>query len=132
MPGANERDKYTQIRWGKEDGRSHFGRDPEGMWLAETAVDYATQEALVAQGIKFIILAPSQAERCRTLATEENPDPQWVSVGNGDRDATRPYRCYLNAGGDGDRSEPAYIEIFFDDGPISNDMGFRSSRNKQP
>ncbi|MFM8003809.1 MAG: glycoside hydrolase, partial [Dolichospermum sp.] len=51
LPLANERDKYTQIRWGKEDFRSRFGRDPEGMWLAETAVDYATLEALVAENI---------------------------------------------------------------------------------
>src|SRR4028118_891558 len=40
MPLANERDKYTQVRWGIADFRSRFGRDPEGMWLAETAVDY--------------------------------------------------------------------------------------------
>ena len=42
LPLANDRDKLTQIRWGKADFRSRFGRDPEGMWLAETAVDYAT------------------------------------------------------------------------------------------
>jgi alpha-amylase/alpha-mannosidase (GH57 family) len=40
MPLANQRDKQTQIRWGKADFRSRFGRDPEGLWLAETAVDY--------------------------------------------------------------------------------------------
>ena len=123
MPLANERDKYTQIRWGKEDFRSHFGRDPEGMWLAETAVDYATLEALVAEGIKFIILAPSQAQRCRPLATEEDPYPQWAEVGGGEIDATRPYRCYLQGGGD------RYIDIFFYDGPISNDMGFSDVLN---
>ncbi|MGB3760630.1 MAG: glycoside hydrolase, partial [Rivularia sp. (in: cyanobacteria)] len=39
MPLASERDKYSQIRWGKTDFRSRFGRDPEGMWLAEAAVD---------------------------------------------------------------------------------------------
>ena len=127
MPLANERDKYTQIRWGKEDFRSHFGRDPEGMWLAETAVDYATLEALVAEGIKFIILAPSQGSRCRPLATDVNPDPHWSEVGGGEIDATRPYRCYLKA--KDDSSERPYIDIFFYDGPISNDMGFSDVLN---
>ncbi len=116
LPLANERDKYTQIRWGKADFRSRFGRDPEGMWLAETAVDYPTLEVLVAEGIKFIILAPSQAERCRELPNEENPDPEWHEVGGSQIDPTRPYRCFLPEG--------KYIDIFFYDGPISRDMGF--------
>ena len=116
LPLANERDKYTQIRWGKADFRSRFGRDPEGMWLAETAVDYPTLEALVAEEIKFIILAPSQAERCRKLPSEKNPDPEWHEVGGSQIDPTRPYRCFLPNG--------KYIDIFFYDGPISRDMGF--------
>ncbi|MEP0853822.1 DUF3536 domain-containing protein [Funiculus sociatus GB1-A4] len=140
MPLANERDKQTQIRWGKEDFRSRFGRDPEGMWLAETAVDYATLEALVAEGIKFIVLAPSQAERCRLIPTDEQPVTQWLEVGGSQIDPTRPYRCYLtgNRGlGIGDwelgdhlpspTTDPQslpYIDIFFYDGPISRDMGF--------
>jgi len=140
MPLANERDKQTQIRWGKEDFRSRFGRDPEGMWLAETAVDYATLEALVAEGIKFIVLAPSQAERCRLIPTDEQPVTQWLEVGGSQIDPTRPYRCYLNGNrglaiGDwelGDRLPSSttdsqslpYIDIFFYDGPISRDMGF--------
>ncbi|MTJ53301.1 DUF3536 domain-containing protein [Anabaena sp. UHCC 0253] len=123
LPLANERDKYTQIRWGKEDFRSRFGRDPEGMWLAETAVDYATLEALVAEGIKFIILAPSQAQRCRPLSTEDNPDSQWHEVGGNQIDPTRPYRCYLDSKESAKKSTP-YIDIFFYDGPISRDMGF--------
>lgn len=120
MPLANERDKYTQIRWGKEDFRSRFGRDPEGMWLAEAAVDYATLEALVAEGIRFIILAPSQAQRCRAIPTDEQPVTQWHEVGGSQIDATRPYRCFL-PGADPSRD---YIDIFFYDGPISRDMGF--------
>jgi alpha-amylase/alpha-mannosidase (GH57 family) len=116
LPLANERDKYTQIRWGKEDFRSRFGRDPEGMWLAETAVDYPTLEALVDEGIKFIILAPSQAERCRPFPTEEHPDPHWLEVGGSQIDPNRPYRCFIADG--------RYIDIFFYDGPISRDMGF--------
>jgi alpha-amylase/alpha-mannosidase (GH57 family) len=122
MPLANERDKYTQIRWGKEDFRSRFGRDPEGMWLAETAVDYATLQALVAEGIRFIILAPSQALRCRPLSTESDPHPQWQEVGGSQIDPTRPYRCYLK--GNQATTNTDYIDIFFYDGPISRDMGF--------
>ncbi len=127
MPLANERDKLTQIRWGKADFRSRFGRDPEGMWLAETAVDYATLAALVAEGIKFIILAPSQAQRCRPLPTSEQLDPTWNAVGGGQIDPTRPYRCYLPENRDAagnPTTATAYIDIFFYDGPISRDMGF--------
>ncbi|WP_414530820.1 DUF3536 domain-containing protein [Nodularia chucula] len=124
MPLANERDKYTQIRWGKADFHSRFGRDPEGMWLAETGVDYETLEALVAEGIRFIILAPSQAQRCRPLPTDHDPQPEWQEVGGGQIDPTRPYRCYLKpSNGDQHNSRP-YIDIFFYDGPISRDMGF--------
>ncbi|HEY9665558.1 MAG TPA: DUF3536 domain-containing protein [Coleofasciculaceae cyanobacterium] len=121
LPLANERDKYTQIRWGKEDFRSRFGRDPEGMWLAETAVDYPTLNALVDEGIKFIILAPSQAERCRLIPTDEQPVTQWHEVGGSQIDPTRPYRCFLADG--------RYIDIFFYDGPISRDMGFSDALN---
>jgi alpha-amylase/alpha-mannosidase (GH57 family) len=138
MPLANEKDKYTQIRWGKADFRSRFGRDPEGMWLAETAVDYSTLEALIKEGIRFIILAPSQAQRCRPLPNAENSHPEWHEVGGSQIDPTRPYRCYLkpNLSRSGSplstakiniaESQPdcPYIDIFFYDGPISRDMGF--------
>jgi alpha-amylase/alpha-mannosidase (GH57 family) len=116
LPLANERDKQTQIRWGKEDFRSRFRRDPEGMWLAETAVDRPTLQVLIAEGIRFIVLAPSQAERCRPLPTEDNPVPEWCEVGGSQIDPTRPYRCFI--------SDQEYIDIFFYDGPISRDMGF--------
>ncbi|GBF80368.1 DUF3536 domain-containing protein [Aphanothece sacrum] len=116
LPLGNERDKYTQIRWGKEDFRNRFGRNPEGMWLAETAVDYDTLEVLINEEISFIILAPSQAKRCRPFATEEQPSPQWHEVGGAQIDPTRPYRCFIKDG--------RYIDIFFYDGPISGDMGF--------
>jgi alpha-amylase/alpha-mannosidase (GH57 family) len=116
LPLANHQDKITQIRWGKADFRDRFGREPEGMWLAETAVDYATLEALIEEEIKFIILAPSQAQRCREMAPEDDSATQWQEVGGQQIDPTRPYRCFV----EGDR----YIDIFFYDGPISRDMGF--------
>lgn len=143
MPLANERDKHTQIRWGKEDFRTRFGRDPEGMWLAETAVDAATLKALVAEGIRFIVLAPSQAQRCRPLPNPDDPQPEWLEVGGSQIDPTRPYRCYLKStlstassplssmkDGAISDTDPVslqalpYIDIFFYDGPISRDMGF--------
>lgn len=140
LPLSNELDKYTQIRWGKADFRARFGRDPEGMWLAETAVDYATLAVLVAEGIKFIVLAPSQAQRCRPIPTPDHPDPDWIEVGGSQIDPVQPYRCYLKGNGEwgmGSRKEKdcqtplptahaplPYIDIFFYDGPISRDMGF--------
>ncbi|MEN9520683.1 MAG: hypothetical protein RLZZ381_3271 [Cyanobacteriota bacterium] len=121
LPLANQRDKITQIRWGKADFRDRFGREPEGMWLAETAVDYPTLEALIEEDIKFIILAPSQAQKCRVMATEAEPEAKWHEVGGQQIDPTRPYRCFV----DRDR----YIDIFFYDGPISRDMGFNDVLN---
>lgn len=122
MPLANDRDKHTQIRWGKADFVARFGRDPEGIWLAETAVDYPTLEALVDEGFRFTILAPSQVQRCRPIPSPEHPSLDWYEVAGGQIDPTRPYRCYLpSVHPDGSQR---YIDIFFYDGPISRDMGF--------
>jgi alpha-amylase/alpha-mannosidase (GH57 family) len=118
MPLANQRDKHTQIRWGIADFRSRYGRNPEGMWLAETAVDYETIATLIDEGINFIILAPSQAERCRLIPDAVNLQPQWQEVGGSQIDPTRPYRCFI------DEARYKYVDIFFYDGPISRDMGF--------
>ncbi|MEN3060089.1 MAG: hypothetical protein ABC542_05400, partial [Candidatus Methanosuratincola petrocarbonis] len=38
MPLASSRDKRTQVIWGVRDFMHRFGREPEGMWLPETAV----------------------------------------------------------------------------------------------
>jgi alpha-amylase/alpha-mannosidase (GH57 family) len=128
MPLANQRDKYTQVRWGKADFKARFGRDPEGMWLAEAGVDYPTLEVLIEEGIRFIVLAPSQAQRCRPLAeaaSEAETSLVWQEVGGGQIDPTRPYRCFLPGG----NRERDYIDIFFYDGPISRDMGFNDVLN---
>jgi len=60
LPLATKQEKETEIIWGIEDFRHGFGRDPEGMWLPETAVDLETLGLLTDQGIKFTILAPWQ------------------------------------------------------------------------
>jgi alpha-amylase/alpha-mannosidase (GH57 family) len=127
MPLANRRDKLTQIRWGKADFYSRFGRETEGMWLAETAVDYETLTCLVEEGIKFIILAPSQAMRCRAILSDIQTERNglqipWQEVSGSQIDPTRPYRCFLPA--QLGETKRLYIDIFFYDGPISRDMGF--------
>ncbi|WP_008310392.1 DUF3536 domain-containing protein [Leptolyngbya sp. PCC 6406] len=122
LPLANERDKRTQLRWGKADFVSRFGREPEGIWLAETAIDYPTLEALADEGFKFTILAPSQAQRCRPIAPGDQGENPWHEVGGGQIDPTRPYRCFLpSRHPDGSQR---YVDLFFYDGPISRDMGF--------
>jgi len=110
MPLANPQDKKTQIVWGIKDFEHRFQRFPEGMWLAETAVDVETLDLLAEQGIKFTILEPHQAARFRPMG-----DEQWME---GDLDPTRSYLCRLPSG----RS----IAIFFYDGPISRAVAFEN------
>ncbi|NJM96714.1 MAG: DUF3536 domain-containing protein [Phormidesmis sp. RL_2_1] len=119
LPLANHRDKVTQVRWGIADFQRRFGRDPEGMWLAETAIDHDTLQVLASEGIAFIVLAPSQAAYCRRFGLADGFD-EWQSVDQGEIDPTRPYRCFLPEQPNGRN----YIDIFFYDGPISGDMGF--------
>ena len=65
MPLASRRDALTQIRWGIADFESRFGRKPEGMWLAETAVNRSVLDLMASEGIKFTVLAPIQCARVR-------------------------------------------------------------------
>ena len=116
MPLANERDKRTQVIWGIKDFESRFKRLPEGMWLPETAVDVATLETLAAFGIKFTILAPSQAKRIRRIN-----EKTWKDVAKASFDIQRPYSCPLPSG--------KRITIFFYDGPISHDLAFAGLLN---
>ena len=70
MPLCNRRDKETQVKWGIYDFEKRFKRKPEGMWLAETAVDYKTLEVLAEHDIKFTVLAPRQAKAFRKIGEE--------------------------------------------------------------
>ena len=63
LPLASRRDKVTEVRWGIADFRRRFRREPEGMWLPETAVDEETLDVLAAEGIRFTVLAPHQVEQ---------------------------------------------------------------------
>jgi alpha-amylase/alpha-mannosidase (GH57 family) len=111
LPLANQRDKHTQILWGMRDFQHRFRRDPEGMWLPETAVDVDTLEELSACGIKFTILAPHQAGKMRA-----DSGGQWINLYGQGIDSRRPYICHLPSG----RS----IALFFYDGAVSRAVAF--------
>lgn len=108
MPLANRRDKETQVVWGIRDFEHRFGRKPEGMWLAETAVDTETLEVLAENGITFTILAPRQAKAYRKIGAKD-----WKEG----IDTRRPYLCHLPSG--------KSIHLFFYDGERSQDVAFK-------
>lgn len=113
MPLANEHDKETQIKWGIRDFEYRFGRKPEGMWLAETAVDDDTLRILEANGIKFTILSPYQANKFK-----KKGDKEWTDVSWGNIDPARSYKYNI-------KSAPGKsIDLFFYDGAISRSVAF--------
>ena len=137
MPLASERDARTQIRWGIADFEHRFGRKPEGMWLAETAVSRSILDLLAQERIKFTILAPHQCARVRKLpgavalkragvsvegaiAPEATAAP-WAETPDASVDTTQPYIVQLDEG----RS----IAVFFYDGPASRSIAFEGLLN---
>jgi alpha-amylase/alpha-mannosidase (GH57 family) len=142
MPLASSRDALTQIRWGIADFEFRFGRRPEGMWLAETAVSRSVLDLMASEGIKFTILAPSQCARFRKIQATQptadalvpteaaeaasTPDPSvdlhaWTHTLDAAVDTTHPYLINLDEG----RS----IAVFFYDGPTSRAIAFEGLLN---
>lgn len=117
MPLANRRDKETQIVWGLQDFELRFGRKPEGMWLAETAVDLETLELLAEYGLRFTVLSPYQAHSARRISRSK-----WRNVSDGSIDPSMAYRISLPSR----RS----FALFFYDGPISRAVAFEGLLDK--
>ena len=145
MPLASQRDAVTQIRWGIADFESRFGRKPEGMWLAETAVNRSVLDLMAKEGIKFTVLAPVQCARVRRMATRPetavagsepvsadsaglalDPGPRpapgdWIGTPDATVDPTQAYRVELDEG--------RTINVFFYDGPGSRAIAFEGLLN---
>jgi alpha-amylase/alpha-mannosidase (GH57 family) len=109
LPLCSRRDKVTQVRWGLADFRRRFGRDAEGLWLPETAVDRETLEVLAEEGVRFTLLAPDQAASVRERGGDWEPGADRL-------DSRQAYRW---DGGSG-RS----LALFFYDGGISQAIAF--------
>ncbi|MBR1604110.1 MAG: DUF3536 domain-containing protein, partial [Synergistaceae bacterium] len=116
MPLANRRDKETQVKWAVRDFKKRFGRMPEGMWLAECAVDTETLEVLAENNIKFTVLSPYQAEAVRFAGRDE-----WIDVRGGSVDTRCAYKCKLPSG--------KSIALFFYDGLLSQKIAFQGLLN---
>jgi alpha-amylase/alpha-mannosidase (GH57 family) len=121
MPLASERDARTQIRWGIVDFEHRFGRKPEGMWLAETAVNRSVLDLMAHAGLSYTILAPHQCARVRPIAKSGSADETWDETPNATVDPTRPYLVKL----DGGRS----MTVFFYNGPASRAVAFEGALN---
>ena len=107
------------------------------MWLPETAVDSESLDLLAQNGIRFVLLAPHQCARIRSLAApapapvvkatasakEQKPpaEPAWTETPNASVDTTRPYVVRLKEG--------RTIAVFFYDGPRSRAIAFEGLLN---
>ena len=120
MPLASPEDRITQIRWGIRDFETHFGRKPEAMWLAETAINMDVVVDLIREGIRFTILSPTQAECFRPLDVK---NAEWKGCENTDIDTTRPYRIYT-VDADGQTICDGYLDVFFYNPWLSSAVGF--------
>ena len=98
LPLCNERDRLTQVLWGLADFRFRFGREPESLWLPETAANDQVLALLIEQGLRYVILAPNQ--------------------GKGAVDSSRPYRFSHP-----DRSGRS-LAVFFYNGPLARAIAF--------
>ncbi len=112
LPLAEYNDKVTQVLWGIEDFKYRFKREPEGMWLPETAANSETLEVLAQHNIKFTILSPFQAKKVRNIEGDEN----WYDIHNGQIDPSQGYIYKLKNG--------RTITLFFYDAPISQAVAF--------
>src|SRR5919106_440011 len=98
LPLCNERDRLTQVFWGLADFRFRFGREAEALWLPETAANDHVLALLIEQGMRYVILAPSQ--------------------GKGIVDTSKPY-LFRHPDGSG-RS----LAVFFYNGPLARAIAF--------
>jgi alpha-amylase/alpha-mannosidase (GH57 family) len=115
LPLCNERDLRTQIHWGIADFHRRFGRRPEAMWLPETACNTEVMNTLIREGLRFVILAPHQASRVRTIGETE-----WRDVNEQSIDTSIAYRY-------SQRDDPNQsIAVFFYEGPTSRAIAFEN------
>lgn len=119
LPLATPRDRWTQIVWGMREFVARFGRPPEAMWLPETAVDPDTLRLLVRAGMRYVILAPSQAARWRPLGGQG-----WMTRAQAEIDPRRTYRWILR-NAQGEPRGNLGLDVCFYHAPLSRGISFQ-------
>ena len=114
LPLCNDRDRLTQVAWGLADFKFRFGRNPESLWLPETACNDETLALLIEQGLRYVILAPDQAGQIRKTGS----DHRWRPVPPGAIDTTCAYK-YVSGKGS--------IAIFFYHGGLARAIAFEKA-----
>lgn len=137
LPLCNLRDRRTQVRWGLADFRYRFRREPEAIWLPETACNDDVLGLLIDEGLRFVILAPQQAARVRGRtgipacpgSESENkrqtglsvlPDA-WRTVDSNTIDTDKPYKYFHR-----DHSGRS-IAVFFYDQQLAHAIAFEQA-----
>lgn len=69
LPLCTKEDARNQILWGLDDFNRRFGRDAQGLWLSETAINPMVVDLLGECGVTFVILSPWQ---CRAISKDES------------------------------------------------------------
>lgn len=110
LPLASDRDRRLEVQWALDDFAVRFGRNAEGIWLSEAAVDVPTLEILAEQGVRFTILSPRQA------VAVASPGQDWQPVDETQINVRFPYRVDLPSGRN--------IAVFFYNGPLSQAVAF--------
>ncbi len=100
LPLARQRDKRTQLIWGREAFAYRFGREPEGIWLPEMAVDIPTLQEAYALGYRYTVLSMGQVHG----EPPGDAGPYWVELPDGGR-----------------------MAVFLRDDSLSNDISFNLS-----
>jgi alpha-amylase/alpha-mannosidase (GH57 family) len=119
LPLATLRDRRTQIRWGLREFQHRFHRAPEALWLPETAVDAATLDLLIDEGMQYVILSPAQAARWRPLGEQA-----WRTAADGEVDPRRPYR-WVRRDAAGRPAGHRGIDVCFYHSPLSRGISFQ-------
>jgi hypothetical protein len=120
LPLAAARDKKTQVEWGWTYFRKTYGRDPEGMWLAETAADSESLRLMSLRGVKFTVLAQNQVSAARPLSAGGGPGAgEWKPFA-GAPDPREPYRVFWGKGPED------FLDVFVYDGPVSRAVAFEN------
>jgi alpha-amylase/alpha-mannosidase (GH57 family) len=114
LPLAHPRDARTEIRWGIADFRHRFGRDPEGIWLPETAINDTVAQILIEEGVGFTIVAPHQIAAWRDQG-------RWIGTAEAAIDTRLPHR-YPHPDGSG-----RFLTLFVYDSGIAHAIAFANA-----